>query len=147
MENIEKEVFRFAGVILGLAEAWCQKDDLDKACAYLNAVKSRAGIALVTPADFSTKRDLMEEIQNEYGRELLGEFQRKHDLVRWGIWYDSVMEYNVRPSYNDNLDGGENNTRLGSNIKPCHEYYPIPDEQITYSGGALDNKEYNKYGL
>ena len=147
MDNNSYKVFRFAGVILGLAEAWCQKGNLEMACAYLNAVKTRAGIALVAPADFSTKRDLMEEIQNEYGRELLGEFQRKHDLVRWGIWYDSVMEYNVSPSYNDNYDGGENNTRLAKNIKPCHEYYPIPDEQITYSGGALDNKEYNKYGL
>lgn len=147
MDNNSYKVFRFAGAILGLAEAWCRKGDMDKACAYLNAVKTRAGISLVNASNFSTPEDLMEEIQNEYGRELFGEFQRKHDLVRWGIWYESVMEYNVRSSYNNNLDGGENNTQMAKYIKPCHEYYPIPDQQITYSSGALDNNEYNKYGL
>ena len=103
----------------------------------------RAGIPVVSPEDFDSPADLFEEIQNEYARELFGEFQRKHDLVRWGIWYDSVMKYNVGPT----ADGGENNTALGKNIKPCHEYYPIPSDQITYSGGALDNDEYNRYGL
>lgn len=141
------KIFRFAGVVLSLAEAWYRKGDLDKACDYLNAVKERADIPLVHPEDFSSPQALFEEIQNEYARELFGEFQRKHDLVRWGIWYEYVMEYNVRPSYNNAYDGGENNTQLGTYIKPCHEYYPIPDDQITYSGGALDNNEYNKYGL
>ena len=116
------------------------------ACAYLNAVKERAGIATVDATAIAPD-DLLQEIQDEYARELFGEFQRKHDLVRWGIWYDMVMEHNVAPARNDNMDGGEDNTVLGANIKPCHEYYPIPSEQITYSGGALDNKEYNKYGL
>ena len=146
-DNNSYKAFRFAGAILGLSEAWYRKGDYNKACAYLSAVKERAGLDLVQPTDFATPLDLLEEIQNEYARELFGEFCRKHDLVRWGIWYDSVMEYNVRASYNGGLDGGENNTRLGANIKPCHEYYPIPDAQITYSGGALDNDEYNKYGL
>lgn len=142
------KAFRFAGAVLGLSEAWLQKGDRQKACDYLNAVKSRAGITLVTPGDFADDAALLREIQDEYARELFGEFQRKHDLVRWGIWYDMVMEYNVKPYYGpDNQEGGENNTLLGANIKPCHEYYPIPDEQITYSGGMLDNKEYNKYGL
>ena len=25
---------------------------------------------------------------------------------------------------------------------PCHEYWPIPAEQVTYSGNALDNNAY-----
>ena len=147
MDNNSYKAFRFAGAILGLAEAWYRKGDYDKACAYLNAVKERAGIAAIKPGDFSSPDDIFEEIQDEYARELFGEFQRKHDLVRWGIWYDAVMEYNVNPSYNNNVDGGENNTVMAQFIKPCHEYYPIPDEQITYSGGMLDNDEYNRYGL
>ena len=147
MDSNSYKAFRFAGAVLGLSEAWYRKGDMEKACAYLNAVKDRANIPLVNPADFSSPEELFEEIQNEYARELFGEFQRKHDLVRWGIWYESVMEYNVRPSYNNNYDGGEDNTVMAAYIKPCHEYYPIPDEQITYSGGALDNNEYNRYGL
>ena len=148
MDNNSYKAFRFAGALLGLSEAWLQKGDAQKACDYLNVIKSRAGIALVSPSDFASDADLFHEIQDEYARELFGEFQRKHDLVRWGIWYETVMEFNVAPYYGpSNEFGGENNKTLGANIKPCHEYYPIPDEQITYSSGALDNKEYNKYGL
>lgn len=146
MDSNSYKAFRFAGAVLGLAEAWFNKGDYSMACAYLNAVKERAGIATVDATAIAPD-DLLQEIQDEYARELFGEFQRKHDLVRWGIWYDMVMEHNVAPARNDNMDGGEDNTVLGANIKPCHEYYPIPSEQITYSGGALDNKEYNKYGL
>lgn len=29
---------------------------------------------------------------------------------------------------------------LKDNMLPCHEYYPIPDKEVVYSGGALDNK-------
>ena len=28
---------------------------------------------------------------------------------------------------------------LKDNMLPCHEYYPIPDKEVVYSGGALDN--------
>lgn len=71
----------------------------------------------------------MEEIRMERARELFGEFQRKFDLVRWGIWYERTSAYN---------DG----TYLKDFIRPYHRYMPIPAEQITYSSGALDNKEY-----
>lgn len=132
------KLFRYAGAILGLAEAWFQKEDDVKACRYLNMVKSRAGIDPVNPSSFGSRSELFHEIQNEYARELFGEWQRKHDLVRWGVWYDYVIKYNVN---------GENNTRLRNNIRPCHEYYPIPDKEVVNSGGKLDNKEYNRYGL
>ena len=138
LDSNSYKVFRYAGALLGLAEAWYQKDDDAKACKYLNMIKTRAGIPTVAPADFATHEDLLHAIQDEYARELFGEFQRKHDLVRWGIWYDTVWQYNVTD---------EKNTRLRDNMKPCHEYYPIPDDQVVNSQGALDNKEYNKYGL
>lgn len=138
LDSNSYKVFRYAGAILGLAEAWFQREDYAKACHYLNMVKARTGIRTVSPEDFTTHEDLLHEIQDEYARELFGEFQRKHDLVRWGIWYDMVWQYNVE---------AENNTRLRSNMKRCHEYYPIPDDQVINSHGALDNKEYNRYGL
>lgn len=138
LDSNSYKLFRYAGAILGLAEAWFQKGDDVKACNYLNMVRSRAGLEIVNPGSFTSRTELFHEIQNEYARELFGEWQRKHDLVRWGVWYDYVMEHNVNK---------ENNTRLRNNIKPCHEYYPIPDDQVVLSGGNLDNKEYNKYGL
>lgn len=134
MDSNNYKIFRFAGALLGLAEAHLRRGNEDMACAYLNAIKSRAGTQSVSPADFPDKESLMEEIRNEYGRELFGEFQRKHDLVRWDIWYESIMTYS-------------NNSALKKHARPCHRYYPIPDQEVIYSGGNLDNNEYNQYGL
>lgn len=146
LDSNSYKFFRYGEVLLRLAEAWLQKGDHEKACAYLNEVRRRAALDPVSPS--LDADELLAEIQDECARELFGEFQRKHDLVRWGLWYDYVVKYNAAPK-NTAVpeEGGENNTRLMTNIRPCHEYYPIPDEQITYSNGALDNKEYNKYGL
>ena len=130
------KVFRFAGAILCLAEAHLRMGDLVKACQYLNAVKERAGIELVTAANFSSADGLLKEIQDEAGRELFGEFNRRYDLIRWGIWYERVQQYS-ESTYLKNYTLN----------KPCREYYPIPDKQVILSGGALDNNEYAKYGL
>ena len=99
---------------------------------YLHKGKRRAGIAEYTR--FRTYPLLLNEIQNERGRELLGEIQRKFDMVRWGIWYERTA------ALSDNAKGK-------TSIQPCHEYYPIPDTEVIYSGGALDNNEYKKYGF
>lgn len=129
------KLLRYASVVLHLAEVYLMQGDDAKACAYLNQIKRRAGIKEVQPADFVDAEALLEEIQNENARELFGEFQRKYELVRWGIWYRNVKEK------------GWGGSTLKNNVKPCHEYYPIADAQVTYSGGALDNKAYNEYGL
>ena len=126
------KVFRYADAVLMAAECYCALLDKDKAMEYLNKVKRRAGIAEYTR--FRTYPLLLNEIQNERGRELLGEFQRKFDMVRWGIWYErtaALSDY----------------AKVKTSIQPCHEYYPIPDTEVIYSGGALDNNEYKKYGF
>ena len=126
-----QKVFRYADAILMMAECYAETEDSDEAVRYLNIVRERAG---TTAYVFKNKDALLEEIQKERGRELLGEFQRKFDLVRWGIWYQMTYEYTNYPTLKDNM-------------LPCHEYYPIPDKEVVYSGGALDNKAYNEYGM
>ena len=134
------KIFRYAGVLLNLAEAYLMLDDPDKACAYLNITRYRAAenedtFKPITYASVgSNKETLMEEIRMECARELFGEFQRKYDLVRWGIWFEAVTDYNDYSS-------------LVNNMKPCHRYYPIPDTQVVYSKYNLDNKEYAQYGM
>lgn len=126
------KVFRYADAVLMAAECWCMKENLEQTKYYLNQVKERAGIAAFTV--FKSWERTLEEIQNERARELIGEFQRKFDLVRWGIWYTKTLE-------------SADYETVRNAILPCHEYYPIPDTQVVYSGYALDNKEYEKYGL
>lgn len=125
------KVFRYADAILMKAECYCELNDDASALIYLNKTRNRAGIGDYT---YRTHVRLQEEIRNERGRELFGEFQRKYDLVRWGTFYQLLSESTDYQARTENL-------------KPCHEYYPIPDKEVVYSKYMLDNNEYNKYGL
>jgi hypothetical protein len=113
------------------AENYFELGNKGEAIRYLNMTRNRAGLPDYT---FKNNDALLEEIQNERGRELLGEYQRKYDMVRWGIWYQKTYDYT-------------DYSTLKNNMKPCHEYYPIPDTEVVYSGYNLDNKAYAAYGL
>jgi hypothetical protein len=115
-----------------LAEVYNEQDRIIDALTCLNEVKVRAGLDPMNSV--SSKDALLEEIQRERGRELLGEFQRKFDLVRWGVWYNQTYNYTDFAT-------------VRANILHCHEYYPIPDQQVIASKHNLTNDEYKKYGL
>ena len=125
------KVFRYAGALLLKAEALCELGSNAESVRYLNMTRNRAGLGDYV---FRTNVRLQEEIRLERARELFGEFQRKFDLVRWGIWYKSVVEY---CDY----------VTLLNNVLPCHRYYPIPDTQVVYSKYNLDNNDYAQYGM
>lgn len=129
------KIFRYAGALLNLAEAWLMRGDFEKACTYLNYTRTRAGLSAVSAAEFGgSEAALMEEIRLECARELFGEFQRKFDLVRWGVWYERTLANSREDGY------------LRQYIKPCHRFWPIPADQVSYSDNALDNNEYaNSY--
>lgn len=127
------KIFRFADALLMKAECYLQLNNPDMACKYLNITRTRAG--LLPPLQYASVGSeplvLMEEIRMERAKELVGEYQRKFDLVRWGIWYERTVMYNE-------------GQYLQGFIRPCHRYWPIPADQVAYSGNALDNKEYNE---
>ena len=130
LDHNNYKFFRFADALLMKAEAFLRLGKVQEAVSYLNITRTRADIGKLTVASVGGNEEaLMEEIRLERARELFGEFQRKFDLVRWGIWYERTVQYN---------DG----MYLPDFIRPYHRYLPIPAEQITYSGGALDNNEY-----
>ena len=121
-------IFRYADAVLMQAECYCELGLSEKSVSYLDKTRARAGLA---PYQYSTDIDLMREIQNERARELGGEFHRKFDLVRWGIWYDMTRTFNEEP-------------RVVANIRRCHQFYPIPDTECALSGGVLTNDAYNE---
>lgn len=126
------KVFRYASALLGLSEAWLELGDMSRSVQYLNKTRRRAGLSDLSLTDVGGEKErLMEEIRCECAKELFGEFQRKFDLVRWGIWYERTTQYNTA-------------SNLVANIRPCHRYWPIPSDQVAASGGALDNKEYGE---
>ena len=125
-------VFRYADAVLMQAECYCELHRWEESIACLDKVKARAGIDLY--GAFRNQDHLTTEIRKERGRELLGEFQRKFDLVRWGIWYTKTLE-------------SADYETVRNAILPCHEYYPIPDTEVAASDNALDNDAYAIYGL
>lgn len=128
-------ILRYADALLMLAECYLEKRDKDNFEKYLNMVRSRAGLAPYSAGSWSLAT---QTLRDERARELFGEFQRKFDLVRWGIWFDAVENYWKPEMEKRNIPTKE---------LPCHRYLPIPNEQVVNSGYALDNKEYNNYGL
>ena len=119
-----------------LSECYCAKKDQAQFEKYLNEVRTRAGLAAYSVSDWE---QATQELRDERARELFGEFQRKFDLVRWGIWYTAVREYWEPEMRRKKIEN--------THALPCHRYMPIPVEQVVNSGYALDNKEYNAYGL
>ena len=125
-------IFRYADVLLMLAECGLGLKDSEVFVTNLNAVKERAGLDGYTfSGDWASA---FIELRRERACELFGEFQRKFDLVRWGIWYESVVT-------------STDLQQLVNNVMPCHRYLPIHDTQVAYSGNNLDNNEYKQYGL
>ena len=138
------KIFRFAHVILDLAEAHMRCGNWDTAFDYLNATKQRAGNPTLS-GGHSDEEEFMKDLQQESARELFGEFTRRHNLVRWGIWYDQVVNH----AKAGKASATPSNCDIVKYVKegPCREYYPIPDQQIVLSNYNLSNPEYDKYGL
>ncbi len=126
------KVFRLAHVLLDLAEANMRRDDWELAVSYLNASRNRVGLTPFGAEDLNSEEKFMEELQKESGRELFGEYTRRHNLIRWGIWRDNILKYS-------------DNSLLKSNVqaRPYLEYYPIPEEQVILSNRMLDNNKYD----
>jgi len=139
MDNVSdgnnQKVFRYADALLLIAECAVElsSPDTDLAMKSINEVKERALPSSVLP-QYPGKEVFLLELKAERARELMGEYQRKWDLVRWGEFYERVKETTAKEF---NL--------IDRNIRPYHEYYPIPDSEVVRSEGILDNKEYTGY--
>lgn len=140
MQNLadgnNQKVFRYADALLMLAECANELGDTDLAMSSINAVKKRAEEEAIIEREFQLasypgKAEFFKEVQEERARELMGEYGRKYDLVRWDI-YASSIQNTIAEEFPD----------IKSNFRPYHRYYPIPDVEVVKSEGALSNPEY-----
>lgn len=126
-----QKVFRYADALLMLAEAANELGDAPLALQSINEVKKRANPSFEMTA-YPGKDAFFEELKKERARELMGEYGRKWDLVRWGTFFEAVSATTA-----------EEFAVIKENLRPYHQYYPIPDKEVLRSGGLLDNPEYH----
>ncbi len=129
LDGNNQKVFRYADALLMAAECADELEDEGEAMRYLNMTKIRANIPLMET--YPGKEEFFIELKDERGRELMGEYGRKWDLVRWGIFYETIRETIATE-----------NAKVAANLRPYHEYYPIPDEEVFRSKGILTNDAY-----
>lgn len=118
---------RYADILLMKAEALIEQDELNDAKFYLDLVRNRADIGGISLTNQST---MLEELKKERGRELAGEYTRKWDIIRWGIFYESIKS--VAGDY----------ATAAQNVKPYHIHYPIPSLEIVKNPALKQNNGY-----
>lgn len=109
-------VFRYADVLLMLAEAANEDNDISTALDALNQVRKRAKLL---PLSGLNQDALRVAIRKERGIELVGEGHRKLDLVRWGIWYDTAKAAMATEA-----------PLRANSLKKQYEYMPIPIAEV-----------------
>lgn len=137
-------VIRLSDVYLMAAESDVQLGNLDGALTLVNEVRERAALIphkTVNGSDaaaynvqpypsFPDKDYAMQAVRFERRIELAMEGQRFFDLVRWGIAKQVLDSYNQ-------FEGTYIPLYKGVTFQDINTIFPIPQEQIDRSGGAL----------
>jgi hypothetical protein len=115
-QNFDQVVFRYAEVLLSLAEAINEQRGPGEAEQYVNEVRKRAGVSKVSGLSQDAMRDFL---LDERGRELYLEGSRREDLIRHG----KLIEY------------AQNR---GISALPHHVLFPIPEDVIIQGAGIIE---------
>lgn len=119
-------VMRYAEVLLNYAEGENEAYGPTNAYDALNQVRARAGLA---PVGGLTKEQFREIVRHERAVELVGEGQRKFDLVRWGIWLTTMKS----------LPDVDLPTVGRDNITSQFELLAVPSVEIAKNSNLLPN--------
>ena len=137
LSNVNWYVLRYADVMLLYAEALNEINQGPNATAYemVNMVRRRGfGLSLhqTGKADLASGmgyEEFKQAIRDERGYELAFEGHRRQDLIRWGIYYETVMQ--TAQEMENFVDGGSS-VYIASRYtqKGKHELLPIPQREM-----------------
>ena len=127
--NTNWYLLRYADVLLLYAEALNELNNAPTNDAYtaVNMVRRRAGLQDLTLG--LSYEDFRQAVRDERSHELCFEGHRRQDLVRWGIYYETIQQ---AVSDLENWHGEANNYYLvgAYTVKGKHELLPIPQREI-----------------
>jgi hypothetical protein len=110
-------VFRYAEVLMSLAEAINEQRGPAEAYEYANLVRGRAELAGFSGMSQEQFRDAL---LDERGREFFGEGLRRMDLIRHGRFIQVARDAGI------------------TNAQPHHVLFPIPQSVIQEGGGIIE---------
>jgi len=127
-------MLRYADVLLMHAEAENEVNGATGAALEsLNLVRRRAGLADTTISD---QNGLRTEIRNERARELCFEGLRRHDLIRWGIYIQTMQD---AADEIVTMKGPAYAAINASNVSQRHLLYPIPLTEMSLNKKMVQN--------
>ena len=153
--SVNIHIFRYADMLLLLAEAEVEAGSLENARAIVNEIRARAAVRVQGPgtaaaniavpindpsitwatyrvaqysaADFATQAQARERVRTERRLELAMEGQRFFDLRRWGTFQTVLNAYLAVE------DDRRPYLRAALPVTPIHRWFPIPQVQIDLS--------------
>ena len=149
--DIDIPVFRYADVLLCLAEALNEQGKTNEAVTYVNMVRGRIpGLALLNSNTYTTVTDqdnMRERIRKEYGWELCGENQMYYKELRWGTWLDKKFGTNRATATSTDLNGANGMTEIWGTKRYTLNFlgdymqrWPIPQEEIERNPNLVQNE-------
>lgn len=150
--NANWYILRYSDVLLMYAEAINEiSGPTTEAYAAVNKVRRRGygyDMSSETPTDADlpaglSQDDFRESLRNERAYELCFEGQRKQDLIRWGIYVDSIK--GLESSMNEWCDGSSSYIlSIGYTTEGKHELQPIPQRELDLMTGFEQNPKWGK---
>ena len=152
--GINFPVLRYSDVLLMFAEASNQATGNPSVAAYdaINQVRRRAyGLPVNAPNVISdipaglSKTQFQDVIQDERARELCFETQRRPDLIRWGIWTQTMNSLAIQMNADLGTNANFKYASLGAtNAASSSKYllYPIPASETSVNKAATQNPGY-----
>lgn len=139
---VDVPIFRYADVLLGIAEALNEQGNYQDAIPFVNQVRNRANVApLNEPGNpyvaVSSSDDLRPRIRNERKWELAGEEQLYYDELRWTTWKENkfapgngLLEVWGAPVYTYVWGG------------PGYLKWPIPSSELEKNNNLVPNENW-----
>jgi len=120
--HINDRAFRYADVLLLLAETENELNNQSVAIGYINKVRERANLSAYSGG--TDKSAVKNEIIHQRYVELFKEGERFYDLRRWGLLEETIKKADP--------------TR-GANFHKKHEYLPIPAKELQTNPLCVQN--------
>lgn len=146
--SLNVNIIRLADVYLMAAECYVEQNNLDAALKLVNKIRLRA--SMLPPkmigdsraakynvqqyTAFASQPEARTAVRFERRLELALEGHRFYDLVRWGIAKQTIESYSA-------FEGGLLSAFQNIQFEPKDEYFPIPQQQIDRSQGALTQND------